>query len=132
MKKRKVRARFERDENGYWAVTAQVGPRDHAISDGQTLPKARRRIVEAVACLLGVPEASVEVEEEIALPASASRAVRELHAAVDQYEDARQRLDEQRRKAAATLSKVGVSRRDVGDILGVSGARIQQLLAGRQ
>jgi predicted RNase H-like HicB family nuclease len=129
MKKRAVHARFERDEDGYWAVTAALGRNDSAISDGQTLPKARRRIVDAVALHLGVPPAAIQIVEEIALPVGASRAVRELQAAANRYEEARAQLDERRRRAAAILSKAGVSRRDVGDILGVSGARIQQLLA---
>jgi predicted RNase H-like HicB family nuclease len=63
VKTRTVKARFERDENGYWAVTARLGPNESAISDGQTLPKARRRIVEAVALHLDVPEESIEIEE---------------------------------------------------------------------
>jgi hypothetical protein len=128
VKRRAVKARFERDENGYWAVTARLGPSESAISDGQTLPKARRRIVEAVALHLDVPEESIEIEEEIVLPGRASKAVRALGTAVERHREAARELDECRRLAAATLSEAGVSRRDVGDILGVSGARIQQLL----
>ena len=120
VKRRTVKARFERDENGYWAVTARLGPNESAISEGQTLPKARRRIVEA--------EESIEIEEEVALPGRASKVVRALRGAVEDHRAATRRLDECRRLAAATLSEAGVSRRDVGDILGVSGARIQQLL----
>jgi predicted RNase H-like HicB family nuclease len=65
MAKRKVyTAQFELGENGYWAVTADVGPGKSAISDGQTLPKARRRIRQSIALLLEIDARSFDIHEE--------------------------------------------------------------------
>lgn len=50
MAKRKTYvARYERDEDDYWSVVVQVDAKRSAISDGQTLPKARRRIRQSLA-----------------------------------------------------------------------------------
>jgi predicted RNase H-like HicB family nuclease len=57
-------ARYEKDENNYWSATVQVDPKQLAVSYGRTLPKARRRIRQAVALLLSVPEDSFELVEE--------------------------------------------------------------------
>lgn len=126
--KKTYTATFERDEDGYWAVVAQVAPRQSAISDGQTLAKARRRIRQAIAALLDAPEDSFDVEERLRLPAEARRCLQ-------RYQRAQARLDQQerdakeaQRAAAKALAKAGLSRRDAGDILGVSGARVQQVL----
>lgn len=127
-KKKTYTARFELDENGYWAVVATLGVAKSAISDGQTLPKARRRIRQSIALLLDVDEHAFEVREEISLPTRAMAGLR-------RYEGARAKLEHDAAAAAAAarsvakvLSALGISRRDAGDLLGLSGARIQQVL----
>jgi len=67
-KQKTYRARYEKDENNYWSVVVQVSPKRTAVSDGQTLPKARRRIRQAVALLLDVPEDPFDLVDEFALP----------------------------------------------------------------
>ena len=121
-------ARYERDEDGYWSVVAQVAPRRVAISDGQNLPKARRRIRQSIAALLDAPEDSFDVIDDVRLPVLATRALK-------RYQDTNRALERQaeatnmaRRQAAAKLVELGISRRDAGDLLGVTGARVQQLL----
>ena len=125
---KRYRATYERDEDGYWSVVVKVGLRQAAISDGQTLPKARRRIRQALALLLDVPEDSLEIVDDVKLPAPAMRALKRLQATQLRLERQARETDQARRKVAAELDRLGISRRDAGDLLGVSGARVQQLL----
>lgn len=125
---RKYVARFERDENGYWSVVADLGAKRTAISDGQTLPKARRRIRQAISLLLDAPEGSFEIKEEVVLPARARRALDNLLAAQKAARETSAALDDARRAAAVALQAHGLSRRDAGELLGVTGQRVQQML----
>jgi predicted RNase H-like HicB family nuclease len=130
MAKRKYVARFERDENGYWSVTVDVGSKRTAVSDGQTLPKARRRIRQAVALLLEKGEDDFDLEEDVALPAKVRQALREYEAAKEAVIVKTEEAAEAGREAAAALEAHGLSRRDAGELLGLTGQRVQQLLAG--
>jgi predicted RNase H-like HicB family nuclease len=116
------------DENIYWSVTAIVGPRNVAVSDGQTLKKARRRIRQALSLLTEIPEEATDVKDDVALPARVRRAV-------DSYTHAQQVAREQirlvevaRQNAAAALDEHGLSRSDSGALLGLTKQRIQQLV----
>jgi predicted RNase H-like HicB family nuclease len=129
MSKRKTYiARFDLDEDGYWAVVADIGPGKAAISDGQTLPKARRRIRQSIALLLDVDDRSFDVREEINLPRRAMTTLRRYQVAQEKLRKDAAEAAEAGRVAAGVLSKLGISRRDAGDLLGLSGARIQQVL----
>jgi predicted RNase H-like HicB family nuclease len=129
MAKRKTfAARFELDEDGYWAVVAELGPNKSAISDGQTLPKARRRIRQAIALLLGTDESTFDVREEINLPHKAMAKLRRYQGAQEKLHADAAEAAEAARSAAQVLAKLGISRRDTGDLLGLTGARIQQVL----
>jgi predicted RNase H-like HicB family nuclease len=129
MAKRKTfAARFELDEDGYWAVVAELGPGKSAISDGQTLPKARRRIRQAIALLLDVDEKSFDLREEINLPRKAMATLQRHQGAQEKLQADAAEAAEAARSAAQALAKLGISRRDAGDLLGLSGARIQQVL----
>jgi predicted RNase H-like HicB family nuclease len=129
MAKRKTyTVRFELGENGYWSVVTEVGPGRTAISDGQTLPKARRRIRQSIALLLDVDESAFDTCEVVNLP-------RKVMTSLRRYQGAQQRLRrdtedaaQAARAAARVLAELGISRRDAGDLLGLSGARIQQVL----
>ena len=130
MARRSYVARLERDENGYWSVVAKLGGKRTAVSDGQTLPKARRRIRQAISLLLDVPEDSFEIVEDIALPSRVRRAVRTYEVVHHEAESKARELERARREAAKALESHGLSRRDAGEILGVTGQRVHQLLAG--
>ena len=125
-------ARYERDENNYWSVVADLGGKRTAISDGQTLPKARRRIRQAIALLLDASEGSFEVVDDVFLPATVRRAMRSYEAAQEAAKVKARALDEARRKAAEALERHGLSRRDAGELLGLTGQRVQQLVAARR
>jgi predicted RNase H-like HicB family nuclease len=124
-----IRAVFSRDEDGYWSVVAKVNPKTIAVSDGQTLPKARRRIREALALLLEVEEGSLDIVDEIDLP-SAKASLKALATAREAARKAEEKLAAAQRKAAQALTEAQLSRRDAGEVLGVTGMRVQQLLEG--
>jgi predicted RNase H-like HicB family nuclease len=127
-RKKTYTARFDLDESGYWAVVVNMGGGKAAISDGQTLPKARRRIRQSIALLLDVDEHSFDVREEINLPTKAMVRLRRYQGAREKLEHDALEAAEAARSAAKVLSALGVSRRDAGDLLGLSGARVQQVL----
>jgi predicted RNase H-like HicB family nuclease len=122
------RAIFEKDENGYWSVVAEVGKKQSAISDGQTLPKARKRIREALALLLDVPVTAFQIEEVIELPSKAKRSLASFVEAKKAAEESAEKLETARKQVASALVAAGLSRRDAGEILGVTGMRVQQML----
>ena len=129
MAKRKTyTARFELDENGYWSVVTDVGPGKSAISDGQTLPKARRRIRQSIALLLDVDESSFSICEVVNLPSKAMTSLRRYQGAQQKLRQDTEEAAQAARAAAQVLAELGISRRDAGDLLGLSGARIQQVL----
>jgi predicted RNase H-like HicB family nuclease len=121
-------ARFELDENGYWSVVSDVGPGKTAISDGQTLPKARRRIRQSIALLLEVSEGSFDIREDVNLPRKAMTSLRRYQGAQKKLRQDTEEAAQAERAVAQVLAKLGISRRDAGDLLGLSGARIQQVL----
>ena len=122
-------ARFELDDDGYWSVVADLGAGKAAISDGQTLPKARRRIRQSIALLLDSDdEQSFDVREEINLPRKAMATLQRFKGAQEKLRQGEVEAAAAARLAAQVLAKLGISRRDAGDLLGLSGARIQQVL----
>ena len=123
-------ARFERDENNYWSVVVQVAPKVSAISDGQTLQKARRRIRIAVAELLGVGEDEFALSEEMNLGFRVARAMDSFRSAKEQLEATQAKATKAQLSAVKALADLGISRADAGEMLGVSKQRIQQLLGG--
>jgi hypothetical protein len=116
-------ARFERDENDYWSVIADCGQKRTAISDGQTLPKARKRIRQSIAGLLEVAEDSFDIVEDVVLPAAAKRALEAFEVAQVEAREKAEALEEARQKAALALKKHGVKLGDIGQLLGVSKQR---------
>jgi DNA-directed RNA polymerase specialized sigma subunit len=106
----------------------EVSKKQSTISDGQTLPKARKRIRDALALLLDVPVTAFQIEEVIELPSKAERALIGFAEAKKVAEDSAEKLETARRQVASALVAAGLSRRDAGEILGVTGMRVQQML----
>ncbi len=129
-KRQKYVARFERDENNYWSVVVECGPKKTAISDGQTLPKARKRIRQSIAGLMQVPEDSFDLVEDVVLPAPARKALDALEAAQAEAAAKAKELQAARQKAVVALRKCKLSLSDAGDLLGVSKQRVQVVLEG--
>jgi predicted RNase H-like HicB family nuclease len=104
--------------------------RDPDISTfGRTLASAKAYARSLLAVYLEVADlavAGVEIEDEIVLPAAAVEVV-QLAAMRDESEALRARVADETRRATAVLRRAGLSTRDVGEILGISGTRVAQI-----
>ncbi len=97
---------------------------------GRTLASAKRYARSALAVHLEVSDlaaAGVEVTDVVRLPASITDEITRLTDQRSKVETMRAEVAEGTRRAAADLRKLGLSTRDVGEILGISGARIAQI-----
>ena len=97
---------------------------------GRTLVSAKRYARSALAVHLEVADlvsAGVEVVDDVRLPATVSDEVERLIAQRSTVDALRADVAEATRRAAGNLRRLGLSTRDVGEILGVSGARIAQI-----
>jgi predicted RNase H-like HicB family nuclease len=134
-KRRKIEVTYERDPEGdAWLVHLAADERAHTY--GRTLEEARHNIRE-VAELWSSLEEDREVDETIEYElietfdlGSHTREVvavqedRKAKAAIEE------RLAKHTRSAAKALAKLGISRRDAADLLGISHQRVQQLVKG--
>ena len=97
---------------------------------GKTLAAAKRYARSALAVQLEVSDlgrAGVEVDDEIRLPAAVADEIGRLAERRSQAESLRAEVADATRRAAAGLRRLGLSTRDVGEILGISGARVAQI-----
>ena len=125
-KPRKYTAVYERDpDSDAWLVHVRGIPGCHTY--GRTLRQAETRIREALAVWLDRDPDGLEISsewppelEEVATKVSEARrnAAASAHAA-----------GAATAKAAKRLDRMGLSRRDTADLLGISHQRVQQLLA---
>jgi ribosome-binding protein aMBF1 (putative translation factor) len=125
-------ASFEHDEDeGFWNVSVQVGKHESAFSYGRTFTKAAVNIRESLAALLDVDEDSFALEYEIVV-GNAVVSADELQ----ELREAREELDAVANRNRDLVSKLAhelvtdfhLSVRDAGAILGLSGARVAQVL----
>jgi hypothetical protein len=123
-----VKVRLSRDEDGYWTAVARLGPQSSAISDGPTLARAKERIRQAVAVHFGIRDSQVQLKEDLALPGDVKRALARVQRERAKLEAASTATRDATREAVKRLSKLGLSRRDTGALLGISGPRVQQVL----
>jgi predicted RNase H-like HicB family nuclease len=130
---RKIEVVFQPDEDA-WMVWLKVDDRCH--SDGRTINEARRNIVDAAELWMSLEEdrefdESIEYEliETFDLGTHTEEvvAVQEDRKALAAIEE---RLAKHTRSAAKALAKLGISRRDAADLLGISHQRVQQLVKG--
>lgn len=120
--------KYERDESGWWV--AQVKEAPSAITQGRTIAEARRRIREALALTLDSDEKAeaAMLVDDVKLPAEARKAVVRAQQARKRLEDDAARAQESTEAAIRQLvKKLGLSVRDVGELLGISHQRVQQL-----
>jgi DNA-directed RNA polymerase specialized sigma subunit len=97
---------------------------------GRTLAAAKRYARSALAVHLEIADldaAGVHVIDELRLPAEIDVEVHRLSDKRSKAEALRAEVAEQTRTAAADLRRLGLSTRDVGEILGISGARVAQI-----
>lgn len=112
-----------------WPATSGTRTITGRWSDGQTLPKACKRIRHALALLLDAPEDSFDIVDDVVLPAPVRRALRSYESRKEQAQAKQREVEAAQRAAAKALEQHGLSLRDAGEILGLTGARVQQVLA---
>lgn len=97
---------------------------------GRTLAAAKRYARSALAVHLEVGDlsaAGVEVVDDVRLPAEISSEVERLVDQRSTVEALRTEVAAATRRAATDLRQLGLSTRDVAEILGISGARVAQI-----
>jgi predicted RNase H-like HicB family nuclease len=97
---------------------------------GRTLASAKRYARSALAVYLEVDDlaaARIEVTDVVRLPADVTDEIVRLSDQRSKAEALRADVAEGTRHAAAELRRLGLSTRDVGEILGISGARVAQI-----
>lgn len=115
---------YERDEAGWWVATANELVGCH--TQGRSIAQARERIREAMA-LCDVPR-TAKLKEQIRIGGRLDVDLEDLRLTREQAERMARESAERTKLVAARLAKAGLSRRDVGELLGVSFQRVQQLV----
>jgi predicted RNase H-like HicB family nuclease len=123
---RTYRVVIERDSKGLWVASVLAVPGAH--TQGRTIDQARRRIREALSLWVRGAERA-PLEFEVRLPTA-------VRARVEQALELREAAEATARQAAGateralvSLVEAGLSRRDAGDVLGISRQRAQQIAA---
>ncbi len=97
---------------------------------GRSLRSAKTYAREALAAYLEVDDlaaAGIEVVDRVALPVPVEAEVARLGTMRREAETMRREIANETRRAAQQLRRSGLSVRDVGEILGVSPARVSQM-----
>jgi predicted RNase H-like HicB family nuclease len=93
---------------------------------GRSLRQAQHRIREALAVWLDQDPATITIRDQ--LPAELTAVTASVSRARNAAQLAGVKAQQQTAEAAKTLTALGLSRRDAGELLGLSHQRIQQLL----
>ncbi len=119
-------ARYTHDGHG-WIVQFT----DPDISTfGRTLAVAKAHARSLLAVYLEVADldaADVRIEDDVRLPSAVQGEIEALALRRVRADALRGEVAADTRRAAADLRKAGLSTRDVGEILGISGARVTQI-----
>ena len=123
---KRLRVHFERDEDGWWV--ASVPDVRGCRSQGRTVDEARRRVREALELFVDDAEAC-ELSDDIKLPVTAARALKEYARVKAVAERENRRLAAAARKAVKVLQNgaLRLSARDAAKLLGVSHQRVHQI-----
>jgi hypothetical protein len=118
-------AHLTRDE-GWWSVQVTGLPSNViAYTQGRNLTEARDMAQDLVATVLDVPLDSVEIR--LVFPDTINAMLRNVEDARTKRELSAAAEQETLRKAALELREQGLTVRDAGALLGLSGQRISQL-----
>ncbi len=117
---------YERDsESDAWLVHVKAIPECHTY--GRTLRQAGERIEQALAAWLDRDPADFALE--LRWPERITELASLVNDARRASTDASRAASEATVSAARRLAKMGLSRRDTAEILGISHQRVQQLLS---
>ena len=116
---------YERDPEGdAWLVSIKGIPGCHTY--GRTLRQAEARIREALALWLDREPEGLEVTPQ--WPAEVATLASEVSQARYAASKSAQTAGSTTAQAAKKLDRMGLSRRDTADVLGISHQRVQQIL----
>lgn len=122
---------YEKDEGGWWIAELRGVP--GVNSDGRTVAEARGRVREALGLAVGdAAAARAELIDEVRLPAEARKLVTRATGARARLEEVQAEAQASTVEAVRALrGKLGLSVRDIADLLGISHQRVQQLARAR-
>lgn len=115
---------YERHDGDAWTVAIQG--LNGCQTYGRSLSQAHERIRQALAVWLDCNEDSLDIHDRY--PAKVTAVATRVARARDQAQRAGSKAHQQTIEAVKTLTALGLSRRDAGELLGLSHQRIQQLL----
>lgn len=116
---------YERDEiDDAWNV--RIRGVEGCQTYGRSLRQAQARIREALAVWLDRDPATLDVRDEF--PPQLTAVTRRVSRARAEAERAGTKAQTETAEAVKALTDMGLSRRDAGELLGLSHQRIQQLL----
>lgn len=124
---RVVHVDIKKDESGAWIAQVRELPACHTY--GRSIRQATERIHEAMQLFDELQD--VEIEVEVRLPPSARRALRQAKSARQKVEQITEQAQNATALAIRELANAGVSVRDAAAMLGVSSARVHQIMQGR-
>jgi predicted RNase H-like HicB family nuclease len=117
---------YERDEDGWWV--AAIDELQGVHTQSRTIAEARRRIREPLALALDDETAEEAQLIDEVKPAEARTVLNRARGARESAEKAQVAALAESETAAQYLTKrLGLSLRDIGDLLGLSRQRVQQL-----
>lgn len=116
----KVILRRDAEERGTWLVNVAGTPGAHTF--GRSLGEAKRHGTEMVALWFDLEPQQFEIDWDVRL-GDVAAAVKQARNAMAHAESDRQRRDE----AVRSLSKAGISYRDIAELLGLSHQRVAQI-----
>ncbi len=124
----KLHAVYEKDEAGYWVATVTDIRGCH--TQGRSIDEARRRVREAVSLFRDDAD-TVEIADDVRLPASAKSLIVKYHEERQRAAVAEKRARITARQAAGKLTRgLHFSARDAAFVLGLSHQRVHQLTSG--
>jgi predicted RNase H-like HicB family nuclease len=116
---------YERDESGHWIATVRGVVGCHTY--GRTIEEARRRIREALSTAVDDADVSA-LADHVKLPKPVERKLAAARALRREAEERQAKASKAARKVVrALVSEIGLSVRDAGTLLGISGQRVQRL-----
>lgn len=118
-------------DSGWWVVKAPEF--DGCMTQARTIKQAEDRIRDALSLYLPQREvARVELDLHFDIDAEVSEQLQALRVRAEIINNLSEEADRAREKVINKLKKLGVSVRDIGRVVGVSGARVSQLTPNRR